>query len=332
MTCRHSAPARAGLLGNPSDGYGGDCIALAVRNYSAEVICRPSARVRFEPAARDRRAFDDLQELVARIDRYGYYGGIRLLMAAVRRFHRHASEAGIDLGGRPFSLSYRTDVPSHVGLAGSSAIVTACLRCLTAFFDVAVDRDVLPTLALEAETEELGISAGLMDRVIQVWGGLVHMELGLDLVERRGRGRYERLDPAALPPLYLAWHPDLAEGSEVTHDELSRRFERGDREVRETMEELSTLTARGRELLEADRGRELGPLMDRNFELRARVCDVGEGNRALVETGREHGAHPKFAGSGGAVVAAYDGDPGRLERLRAEYAELGAEVVVPEVR
>jgi hypothetical protein len=38
-----------------------------------------------------------------------------------------------------------------------------------------------------------------------------------------------------------------------------------------------------------------------------------------------------FAGSGGAVIGLYDGDPGRLEALRAAYAATGARLIVPEI-
>lgn len=332
MTIRHEAHARAGLLGNPSDGYFGKCIAVSVENFAATVRCGASRRLRFEPGPRDRREFESVDDLLRKIDRTGYYGGIRLLMATVRRFHAHCRERGFDLHDRSFALGYTTDIPDHVGLAGSSAIVTAAFRCLMAFHDVEIDRDVLPTLVLEVETDELGIPAGLMDRVVQVHRGLVHMDLRRGVLDRLGRGRYTSLDPGALPPLYLAYDATLAEGSEVTHDDLRRRFEGGEPEVRATMDELAALTDEGRDLLEEGRGHELGPLMDRNFDLRARICDVGEGNRRLVRTGRRLGAHPKFAGSGGAVVASYDGDPERLERLRSTYREIGAELIVPETR
>lgn len=330
LSSTYSAPARAGILGNPSDGYGGACIAMTVRNFSATVRCAPGNQIRFVPGPRDRREYAGLDEFREQVDRYGYYGGIRLLMAAVRRFHRYSLAAGTELPDRGFTLSYSSDIPDRVGLAGSSAIVTAAVRNLMDHFQVEIDEVTLPTLILEAETEELRISAGLMDRVIQVWGGVVHMELGEELLARRGHGRYRRLDPGSLPPLFLAWHPDLAKGSELTHDDLRRRFEVGDPAVLETMDELAELAEEGRRLLESGRAGELGRLMDENFELRARICDVGEGNRRLVETGRRLGAHPKLAGSGGAVIAAYDGDPERMERLRAAYRESGANLVVPE--
>lgn len=218
-----------------------------------------------------------------------------------------------------------------MGLAGSSAIVTAALRCLLEFYGVRIRKESLPTLALEVEREELGISAGLMDRVIQVYGRVMYMDLGRELLETRGRGEYVPLDPGLLPPLFLAYRESLAEGSELTHNDLRRRFEWGVPNVVETMEELAAPTDRGRHLLVSGRDGELGPLIDRNFELRARVCPINDGNRELVQTARTTGAHAKFAGSSGAVLGAYDGDPERLQWLRRAYRGIGAHLVVPKV-
>ena len=41
--------------------------------------------------------------------------------------------------------------------------------------------------------------AGLQDRVIQAYQGLVYMDFSRDLMDSRGYGEYERLDPALLP-------------------------------------------------------------------------------------------------------------------------------------
>ena len=41
------AYARAGLLGNPSDGYFGKTISFSVRNFRARVLLYPSARLYF---------------------------------------------------------------------------------------------------------------------------------------------------------------------------------------------------------------------------------------------------------------------------------------------
>ena len=60
----------------------------------------------------------------------GYLGGLRLLQATCKRFFEFCSVKGIALSRRNFTLSYDTNIPRQVGLAGSSAIVTAVTRCL----------------------------------------------------------------------------------------------------------------------------------------------------------------------------------------------------------
>ena len=48
---------------------------------------------------------------------------------------------GIAIARRNFTLSYDTNIPRQVGLAGSSAIVTATFRCLMKFFKL-TDNDI----------------------------------------------------------------------------------------------------------------------------------------------------------------------------------------------
>ena len=39
---------------------------------------------------------------------------------------------------------------------------------------------------------------------------------------------YEPLDPSLLPPVYLAYHDALSEPTEVFHNDIRERFNRGD--------------------------------------------------------------------------------------------------------
>ena len=66
-------------------------------------------------------------------------------------------------------------------MGGSSAIITAALRALCAYFNVEIPPAVQATLALETETRELGVPAGLQDRVIQAYEGLVYMDFAKDI-------------------------------------------------------------------------------------------------------------------------------------------------------
>jgi glucuronokinase len=62
------------------------------------------------------------------------------------------------------------------GLSGSSGIVCAALNCFLDFYKVRhlIMVEVRPYLILAAE-KELGIFAGLQDRVVQVYGGLFYL-------------------------------------------------------------------------------------------------------------------------------------------------------------
>jgi glucuronokinase len=330
MIIQTKAYARAGLIGNPSDGYFGKTISFTIKNFSAKVTLYESPRLTIRPQKCDRLEFDHFCELLDDVHLHGYYGGIRLIKAAIKRFGDYCQQIGRTLD-RNFTIEYDTDIPIRVGLAGSSGIVTATLRALMEFFGVQIPKPVLPGIILGVELDELKIGAGLQDRVIQVYEGVVFMDFDKERMARDGFGLYEPMDPALLPPVFVAYHDSLAEGTEVTHNDLRSRFNRGEPQVLDGIKRWAELTQQARDLILAGRGREIGPLMDANFDLRAGLIQISLGNRSLVETGRRLGAAVNFAGSGGAVVGCYDGDPLRLKRLADGYAEMGAKLIVPQI-
>lgn len=330
MIIRTHAFARAGLIGNPSDGYFGKTISFVIRNFHAEVTLFETPELEIQPNARDQSLFPSIHDLASDVRKFGYYGGIRLLKATIKRFHDYCAEHGIRLHERNFTLRYHTNIPSQVGLAGSSAIITACLRALMAFYGVNIPRHVQPNLILSVEVRELGIPAGLQDRVIQVFEGLVYMDFSQALMEKQGYGGYEPLDPRLLPPLYIAYRRDLAEGTEVFHNDIRGRFNRGEAAVVVAMRFWAGLADQARELLLAGRGAELGPLLDANFDQRRKLYQISEGNLRMIETARAAGASAKFTGSGGAIVGTYP-DEAAYQRLREKLGALGVEVLKPQI-
>jgi glucuronokinase len=205
------------------------------------------------------------------------------------------------------------------------------MRALMEFFGVEIPKPVLPGIILGVELDELKIGAGLQDRVAQVYEGVVFMDFDKERMARDGHGLYEPIDPARLPPLFVAYHDSLAEGTEVTHNDLRSRYNRGEPQVLDGIRRWAELAQQARDLIVAGGGPRIGPLMDANFDLRADLIPISPGNRRLVETGRELGAAVNFAGSGGAVVGCYDGDPERLARLAVAYAETGARLILPQI-
>lgn len=332
MIIRTQAYARAGLIGNPSDGYFGKTISVIVRNYSAKAVIYESPRLQIVPKRRDRIEFESLTALVEDVQLNGYYGVIRLIKATIKRFHDYCRKHTIHLPARNFTIEVETDIPVRVGLAGSSAIVTATMRALLQFYEVYVPKPLLPGLILSVELEELGIGAGLQDRVIQVYEGVVFMDFDKAHMTAQGHGRYEDLEARKLPPIFIAYHDNLAEGTEVTHNDLRARYNRGDEKVLKAIETWASYAQQARDLIVAGKGAEIAPLMNANFELRKSLIHISDGNQKLIDTARKHGASSKFAGSGGAIIGTYDGDPDRLERMRQDYAAFGAKLIEPKIQ
>ena len=330
MACEATAYARAGLVGNPSDGYYGKTISFIVRDFMAKVSIYENADVEIVPSVRDRSQYKSIWELVDDVRAYGYYGGIRLMKATARRFAEYCRERNIPLPERNFSIRYRSTIPRHVGLAGSSALVTAALRCLLEFYEVDIPKPEIPNLVLSVETNELGISAGLQDRVIQTYEGCVFMDFDRDGMKQRGYGRYEELDPALLPPLYIAYRTDFSEGSEVFHNRIRERWLNGDPDVVQAMQDFAAYAEEARALLLADRGREIGALLDANFDRRQSIAKLEPKDLDMVARARSVGASCKFAGSGGAVVGSYQ-DEAMLERLKEAFSDSGVLVLKPAI-
>lgn len=329
MIIRAQAYPRAGLIGNPSDGYFGKTIAFVFRNFRAEVVLYETPDIEILPSARDHSRFKDMHHLVEDVRLFGYYGGIRLLKATIKRFHNYCRDHGFVLDDRNFTIRYATDIPSQVGLAGSSAIIAACLRALMQFYGVRISNPIQANLILSVEKNELGISAGLQDRVAQVYEGLVYMDFNRELMARQGYGHYEPLPLELLPPIYIAYRTDLSESSDVFHNDIRSRFERGEPDVIAAMAFWADLTDQVRALLLKGEGRAIGPLLNASFDRRRQIYKLSADNIAMVETARSAGASAKFPGSGGAIVGTYE-DEAMFQHLVRALEKIHVKVFKPD--
>jgi glucuronokinase len=278
--------ARAALAGNPSDGYGGAVLAVCVPELVAHAEAGPAARGRSEPYS-------------------------ALVEAAVARFGRGAC-----------AVRWTTTVPREVGLAGSSAIVTATVRALCALHGRELAPAELAELVLAVEVEDLGIAAGPQDRYAQAHEGLVLMDFA------GARPRVERLDPGLLPALYLAWRPDAAETSHAVHGGLRARA--AEPRLRAGMARLAD---HARAAAGALRTGDHGPFaraLDGSFDERAALMELDPRHVAMVQAARGAGASANYAGSGGAIVGTLPS--GGFEPVAGALRALGCEVIVPSLR
>jgi glucuronokinase len=323
--------ARAGFLGNPSDGYFGKTISFCFQDFRARVLVYPSARLEIKFSKADLPVFEDMDDLHRTTRWRGYYGGIRIIQALLVRFMDYCREQRIDLPNRNFTIEYESNIPQRLGLGGSSAIITASLRALCQYFTIDISLPIQANLILETETRELGVPAGLQDRVIQTYQGLVYMDFSKEIMDRQGYGNYERLDPALLPRVYIAYRTSLSEGTEIFHSNVRERWRVGDPEVVDAMKTWADYAERGRQALIGHDYETLDGLINANFDLRAKIFQLSQGNLEMVRAARRAGATSNFAGSGGAIVGTYR-DEDMFRRLQAELQKTGVAVLKPRIR
>jgi glucuronokinase len=293
-------PARAGLVGHPSDGYGGATLAVTLSNFAARVEVRQAGALSIEAVVPGDRP----------------EGGDRLVRTTVTRFRDHCAELGDPYDGQ-VAIRYRSTIPREVGLAGSSAIVIAVLTALARVSGRPIEPERMPDLALSVETR-LGIVAGLQDRVVQAIGGLVFMDFEA--------ARFEPLDAALLPDLFVAWNPSAAGASGAAHASVRLRHERGERAVVAAMRTLGRLARDARmALVSGDRDGFLAAL-DAGYDLRAAIFDLDRRHTAMIEAARRLGLPATYTGSGGAIVG-IAADPAAVAELADRLQALGARLV-----
>jgi glucuronokinase len=278
--------ARAALAGNPSDGYGGAVLAVCVPELAAHAEAGAAARGRSDPPS-------------------------ALVEAAVARF-----------GGGACAVRWTTTVPREVGLAGSSAIVTATVRALCALHGRELAPAELAELVLAVEVEDLGIAAGPQDRYAQAHEGLVLMDFA------GARPRVEPLDPGLLPALYLAWRPDAAGASHAVHGGLRERA--AEPRLRAGMTRLADHARAAAGALRAGDHGAFARALDGSFDERAALMELDPRHVAMVEAARGAGASANYAGSGGAIVGTLP--IGGLEPVASALRALGCEIIVPSLR
>uniref|UniRef100_A0A3P9PGR2 Glucuronokinase with putative uridyl pyrophosphorylase n=1 Tax=Poecilia reticulata TaxID=8081 RepID=A0A3P9PGR2_POERE len=295
ITCR--SYARVGLMGNPSDGFNGKTIAMTISNFWAEVTLGESQTLALVPhPLNDPTEFGSLQDLFCISRREGYLGGLRLLQATCKKFYQFCSKRGIALTKQNFTLKYDTNIPR--------AIVSATLKCLMEFYNITdndLPKPIRANFILSVETDELFITAGLQDRVVQ-W---IILPVGFVL-----SGNYASMDMSDLPPFWLAYLSDPSDSGRI-HSNIRQRW-------------LSGASSSPTACVWLDWTR-LAQLMDQNFELRRSIYTddcLGPGNLRMVQLARQFGSAVKLPGSGGAVVGLCL-DQVRLVEMRQAFQEAG---------
>ena len=324
-----SVYARVGLAGNPSDGFNGKCLSACVRNWSASVFIKPSGEsgVVIEPNNNmDMLSYKSIDAMLEHISAFGHYGALRLIHATCARFFRQSDYRPNE--GHGFIISYNSTIPRQLGLGGSSALIVALLNCLIEYTSQEISKPSRAHLAWAVENEELGITAGLQDRVVQTYGGLVYMDFDKAIMDSQGYGDYEALS-TTLPTAFIAYTSHPRKDSGQIHNPIRYRYDNGDEEVLKAMGKFAMLADGAKKVLEQGKFDQLGHLMTANWTKRLELYGeevIGEDNIKMISIAKANGCPAKLPGSGGSVIGLYE-DEETYQSLSKAYNKAGYEIV-----
>ena len=277
MKVTFSAPGRAGIIGNPSDMYGGCVISCSV-------------------PVRNRCTIEESDKWLLPDD-------TRLWDAAIQRF---------PVEGK-YKVTWETDVPRSSGLSGSTALLAATLACILTVRgeELPDDMRMFAELVLDIELREAGIVCGYQDAYMCVLGGLSFLDFhGKHPIDS---GPLGSLIPAELPGQFLLVTTGVERLSGSVHGPIRDRWLSGDEAVRENMRELANLAR----VISVNKDIDvLAEAMTRNYQIIQELGGSGDDIDRLVQECLDNGAlSAKLAGAGmgGTVIALCD-DPAELQQ------------------
>ncbi len=297
---RASAPGRCGIVGNPSDIYGGCVLSCSIplRAYCSLTL------------GGGERLPDD-----------------RLLWdAATGRFPLHG----------PATVEWASDVPRSSGLAGSTALLAATVTCAmrSRGEQPLNDRVALAETVRDIERHDAGIVCGFQDAYMAVFGGLQLMDFAGKSPE--GAGPVARLTELDLPLPFLLVTTGVERLSGSVHGPMVQRWLAGEHMVRRSVERIGELGRLGAQALHSGDLHALGEAMTENHRLVAEMGGSGDAIDLLISDCTSEGAlGAKLAGAGlGGTVIALGDDLDSLEAaLRAKgYSRFIRPEIVPGLR
>jgi len=278
------AYARVGLLGNPSDLYGGKALSFTI-DRKATVTLEDSAQLKIESKLGT--------------DTTLAYTGINDLVKATLNI--------LQLQDKKLNINYTSDIPISVGLGGSTSIIVATIRALNKHFGLHLDNYQIAELALRTELDELGIIAGFQDRYIISFEGLALMDFtGKEYLKKTDPlGKLEHLPTPNIP--FFLCVSGRAQKSTITLSPLREQFLHGSdqqkQDIKKHMDTIADLAVQGKKCIIEEDWKTLGNLMNLNTTLREQKAPHHQIDKVVMQRALKAGAlGAKITGSGGCIM------------------------------
>ncbi len=312
-----SAPGRCGLVGNPTDMYGGSVISCSTQERASCTLTEDVAKLTVTVSGQT-QVMLSLDDMTLRPGDY-----LNVARAALSALEVDPATVA------PFHLSAETQVPMQAGLAGSTAILGTIVGCLLAHLRLRLNPYETAEVIRQIEYDFLGIVCGFQDHYMTVFGGLNYM----DFRDKNSAQTQDATTPFATIesltpylgdlPLVLA-HTGVRHHSGSVHSSPRERWLRGETEVVEGYLEIGRLARAGKRALLARDWEGLAVLMNRNHAIVRDLGGSGEANEQLIAAalaGGALGAKLAGAGGGGTILALTHDRAQTVAALQAAGAE-----------
>ena len=299
---RSSAPGRCGIVGNPTDMYGGSVLSCSIPRRASVALSESDALI-----------------LQTRGQTCALRGPTDFHMRGDRFDVPRAVLSHLRLYDLKVRLTYDSDIPYQGGLSGSTALVAAVLWAVLRYSRLTYHRHYFAELTRYVELNRMGIVCGYQDAYMVTFGGLNYMEFRdkefYRTVADEPYATVESLtDRVPAIPLVVA-HTGRQHNSGAVHRPLRERWLEGEAAVVDGYQRIGKLAREGkRAFLDGDWER-LGRLMTENHAIQRDLGGSGPENERLITAALDAGAIAAKlagAGSGGTIIALHT-DPRSLE-------------------
>ncbi len=314
-----TAPGRCGIVGNPTDMYGGSVLSLSTREHASCTLTEASQmQITVSGQSQTLRSADDLTL------RPGDY--LNVARAALAALEVNPAAAA------PFHLSASTEIPMQAGLAGSTAILACLTGALLAHLGLRLNAYEIAETVREIEYSDLGIVCGFQDHYMTVFGGMNFLDFaGRSSAERTSwETPFATVEPLAphvpagvVLPFVLA-HTGVRHHSGSVHATPRERWLAGDPAAVDGYAEIAASVRIAKRALLSGDWAALAVLMTRNHAIVSDLGGSGDANELLIAAALDSGAlAAKLAGAGGGgTILALTLDPDRtVAALQAAVAE-----------
>lgn len=281
-----SAPGRCGIIGNPTDMYGGSVLSCAI-GLRATVTLTPAPAMLLETGGKtcviekeaDLHPQDDLFDLPRAVLDYMHLPSLHC------------------------RIRYESTIPLRSGLAGSTALVVALLQAILTWQGERLNRYQLAERARYVELNYLKVVCGYQDAYMTTFGGLNYMDFrGKQFYRQAEAELFATVEPLGkvVPDLpFILAHTGIQHSSGMVHRPLRERWLEGETAVVAGYKRIAALARLGKKVLLLGDWPLLGQLMNENHAIQRDLGGSGEANERLITAALSAGAlGAKLAGAG----------------------------------